>query len=366
MRALTGIRGAAALLVLLYHLYSRGRVFGPLQPVVDHGYLAVDLFFVLSGFILALTYGERFRAGVLRRDLRDFFWRRLGRLYPLYVAASMLALGLDLLLADSFKVPSTAAFLANVAMIQAWGIGASVCGQAWSISTERGAYFTFPFLVLLLSRRPWSVVPCLLLSVSVLLILASSDARALGETPDARSGSLDIWNGATAFPLLRCLAGFALGVAACRVGHLSALNRAFQVPCLADIAACLALGAMWAGRDVAAVASFAILIAALARGSSLSGRFLATAPVHWLGVISYSIYLLQITVWRGLRLPVEHLMASAGVPHAPSVTRAVIVVVVIIVADISYRLIERPARNAVRRLDPMRDVPRNRKRGDRT
>ena len=123
---------------------------------------------------------------------------------------------------------------------------------------------------------------------------------------------------------------------------------------------------MWAGRDVAAVASFAILIAALARGSSLSGRFLATPLVHWLGVISYSIYLLQITVWRGLRLPVEHLMASTGVPHAPSVTRAVIVVVVIIVADISYRLIERPARNAVRRLDPMRDVPRNRKRGDRT
>ena len=62
IRSLTGLRGVAAVLVLFYHAMSRGTGFQPLDRIIHHGYISVDLFFVLSGFVMAMTYGS----GVVR------------------------------------------------------------------------------------------------------------------------------------------------------------------------------------------------------------------------------------------------------------------------------------------------------------
>jgi peptidoglycan/LPS O-acetylase OafA/YrhL len=78
---LDGLRGVAALLVMLYHA-------GPKSPVaMPGGYLAVDLFFALSGFVLALAYDARLRAGL---SLKDFTVNRVVRIYPmLFVGAAI-------------------------------------------------------------------------------------------------------------------------------------------------------------------------------------------------------------------------------------------------------------------------------------
>ena len=77
---LDGLRGVAALIVVAFHLfetYSGGQAF----QILNHGYLAVDFFFVLSGFVIGYAYDDRWN----RMTIRDFFKRRLIRLHPMVV-----------------------------------------------------------------------------------------------------------------------------------------------------------------------------------------------------------------------------------------------------------------------------------------
>ena len=85
--ALTGVRGVAAVLVAVYHYFL------PLMPqgsvthrLFGRGYLYVDLFFVLSGYVMALTYGSMFSTRIRGKALGSFFWKRLARVYPLIFA----------------------------------------------------------------------------------------------------------------------------------------------------------------------------------------------------------------------------------------------------------------------------------------
>ena len=92
IRSLTGIRGIAALYVVLFH-YLSGRPFtSPLSTFLNHGYLAVDLFFALSGFVLALNYSHLFATGLNWPNFLAFLGRRLARIYPLYLVLTLLAL----------------------------------------------------------------------------------------------------------------------------------------------------------------------------------------------------------------------------------------------------------------------------------
>lgn len=87
---LDGLRGVAALLVVWHHVFEGYAFAGP-DPIIgvaNHGYLAVDFFFMLSGFVLAYAYDARWRVG--RLTFRSFFTRRLIRLHPLVVLAAVI------------------------------------------------------------------------------------------------------------------------------------------------------------------------------------------------------------------------------------------------------------------------------------
>ena len=87
IRALTGVRGMAACLVAIYHFSpTKDMAPGPLHNSVGRGYLWVDLFFVLSGFVIALNYGHLFASGFSRTAFATFLTRRVARIYPLYLA----------------------------------------------------------------------------------------------------------------------------------------------------------------------------------------------------------------------------------------------------------------------------------------
>src|SRR5574344_3063257 len=81
---LDGLRGVAALLVLWYHVFE-GYQFAGNQPIIkttNHGYLAVDFFFILSGFVISYAYDDRI---LKTMTLKNFFKRRLIRLHPMVV-----------------------------------------------------------------------------------------------------------------------------------------------------------------------------------------------------------------------------------------------------------------------------------------
>jgi peptidoglycan/LPS O-acetylase OafA/YrhL len=98
---LDGMRGFAALIVVLFHMRSQLGLSLPDGPdrvksiILDHAYLAVDLFFILSGFVICRAYDGKLASGVFSR--RDFVVVRLIRLYPLYVLSCMLVVATTVL-----------------------------------------------------------------------------------------------------------------------------------------------------------------------------------------------------------------------------------------------------------------------------
>lgn len=160
--ALTGIRFVAAAWVVLFHiqLFNDG-AFGPLEPFVRQGDLGVDLFFLLSGFVLAHNYLDHLGPSPSIPDAGRFLWARLSRIWPLYMVAILLGGALLAIRQGAFgttpKVPLTLGkFLEQVVMIQQWRAYdvpySSWTGPAWSISAEWLAYLCFPVLAILVWR----------------------------------------------------------------------------------------------------------------------------------------------------------------------------------------------------------------------
>jgi peptidoglycan/LPS O-acetylase OafA/YrhL len=149
LSSLTALRGLAALAVLIFHRgVNFGGVGGPLGTAIGHGYLAVDLFFVISGFVLNHVYGRTF-ADFGWADILSFLWARFARIYPVHVVTLILLLPFY-----GNQGFSGAALAENLLFIQiflapmlTWNDG------AWSISAEWYAYLLFPFIVIPLLDR---------------------------------------------------------------------------------------------------------------------------------------------------------------------------------------------------------------------
>ena len=163
IRQLTGIRFVAAFWVLLYHLQGPLTIMGVMAiPVISDvirvGRLGVDLFFALSGFILAHTYitkmGPRLAAGATL----EFWWLRLARIYPVHFVmlnvAGLAIIAQGIITGEDRERPwlNPIDYIRNVLLIQEWGPhperGWNVV--AWSLSMEWLAYLIFPLLVLVL------------------------------------------------------------------------------------------------------------------------------------------------------------------------------------------------------------------------
>ena len=174
--SLTGLRFFAALAVVMYHLplFCGVAFYG--QRAAPWGYLGVQFFFVLSGFVLTWTA----RAD----DTPGAFWRRrLARVYPLYLV--MFVPGVILaLIGRSFETVSAGAVALSLPMLQAWvpiGAGGLVLHNAnapsWSLSNEAFFYAVFPLLALRLSApRPPALSTVRLIRVGGLIVLAMAVA----------------------------------------------------------------------------------------------------------------------------------------------------------------------------------------------
>lgn len=297
--ALTGLRGLAAWLVVLFHarLLLTGWLPAPVVDLVAHGYLAVDLFFILSGFVMWLNYGPRLRAEGLR-GAPAFWWRRVARIWPLHIAILAAMIGFALLLLatgrDMAGYP-LAELPLHIMLVQNWGLTEALTWNhpAWSISTEMGAYLLFPFLVL--AARWENLRAALLVLVIVacaavlhLIFRAAGEASLGGQIP--RLG------------LLRCLMEFAIGVMLANIWHLWRGKAA--APVLLVIAGGALLGLTKAAllpSTFALPLAFGALVLALALDSGPAARVLGAPMLRWLGDVSYATYLAHfplLIVWK--------------------------------------------------------------------
>jgi peptidoglycan/LPS O-acetylase OafA/YrhL len=143
--ALTGLRFWFAFFVVVHH--SLQHWFGPgVYPVADFGYIGVDFFFVLSGFVLTWSWRPEVPA-------RRFWWNRVARIWPLHLTTLALAV---LFVADEIHHPGVLGTIANLLLVQAWVPDDHVYfgynAVAWSLSCEVFFYLAFPWLVRALDR----------------------------------------------------------------------------------------------------------------------------------------------------------------------------------------------------------------------
>src|ERR1700709_576806 len=154
VRALTSLRGVAAMWVFLFHLDLKRPMFPPgllAWVPIGRGYIAVDLFFILSGFVMALSYRDSFLPQPLAVAYPAFLMRRVARIMPLnavVVIVLALAVWLGGRAGDTFVTARNPwAVVANLLLVQDWGLYRSIDKPAWSVSVEMAVYLTYPALL---------------------------------------------------------------------------------------------------------------------------------------------------------------------------------------------------------------------------
>lgn len=183
MPPLDGLRGVAVLAVLVGHtagtMSSEFNLWNPIFQIAHLGWAGVDMFFVLSGFLIT---GILYEAKTEAHYFRNFYARRALRIFPLYYSVLTLALILSVA-APAFQAWGTQhpgwmwVYLTNL-MISLEGAGSfGVLDHFWSLAVEEHYYLVWPAIVFLLSRRSLMVVAGLMLVVALLLRILVTDVE---------------------------------------------------------------------------------------------------------------------------------------------------------------------------------------------
>lgn len=350
----TSMRGIAALLVVLYHLQFGTQVhfsWESATPFFEKGYLWVDLFFILSGFVISYSARADERAPYSRGQIKTFYVSRFARIYPLHLVCLVLllcVLGTKNLLAHFTSIGavdptfgsalSVTAFFEQLFLLNAWGFTGVVGWNipSWSISAEMFAYLLFPLAAALIARWRRSSLAAIALGAALFYLW-------VGET----TGILDIVKGAA---LLRCLSGFGLGMIVYAVrGRIEQLG-AGSLGVLQGVGVAIALATMVGGfNDVFAVPGFVLLVAASWPDRGWLAYLLKAQPLHRLGELSYSVYLNHFWVLAGWHFVMDRLLMVLG--FEPYAARAIILAgglfLVLVISHFSYLYVEGPARLAI-------------------
>ena len=343
IKPLTSMRFFAAIWVVLYHYWPHLAGAGAMPGVIAKGYLGVELFFILSGFILCHVYLASFEDSRFRYG--DFIWARLARVYPMHIATLIgigLMAGAALLVGIQVdpNILSLAALPANLTMTQAWGL-APVAGwnhPSWSISAEWFAYLCFPvFAFLAVSVRRWPGV-AVAGSLAFMGVLYAVFPRLAG---------FPLTSATYAWGALRIVPTFALGCALFLAWRAGAADSRKALVGAGFFGALLLVCAEFEAPDVMIVAACGGLIIALAQVSKAGGR-LGTHPILvYLGEISYCVYMVGIP-WEVLFVNLSAKILHLPTKQLPLPLWIVFLVSVVPLAAIAHHLIEKPARQRMK------------------
>ena len=338
--ALTGVRFFAAFYVVLFHalpwLAPHFHLPKMVLTFLGNGYLAVALFFLLSGFILAYTYEGQIEGGSNRKR----FWEaRFARIYPVYFLSLVLAAWFE----PGLRLGTRVLVLC---MVQAWNprtpelIGAWNY-PAWTLSVEAFFYLCFPFLLPALARFSKTVLQWLGIALLCICIFAQTPLKGLGNLDHS-----SLFAHIVPLPVMRIpefLLGAVLGLVFLRNLKKESGSASGWRTWLALLFAILSLSLPLGNWVSIVVAPFAVLIYELARGQEWPSRVLSQPAMVLLGGASYAIYLLQFPVRSIVReffgfLP--DILGKLGSPLTP--------VLLIIFSILVFKFWEEPARKQLR------------------
>lgn len=319
--SLTGIRGLAALWVLLLHIYTlagnKDGLWPPLEWLMAMGGMGVDIFFTLSAFLLSLPFVEASRQNQPRPDLGVYMKRRFFRIFPAYYLQILLVLFLAALGIGAgmpWSSPTVAGVLAHAVLwINAWPLVAAYVPTWWTLPVEFGFYLLLPMLAKCLTDRRWY---WLLLGIAlslwyrhVLLGLGLSRAEEV------------YWVDHLPGRLFQFLIGMLAAYFFVRLRDQKklpdVLSRNLLITCSAMVLLLLPALGWLQGSDtylgapirqpvlaywhLYAAIAVALILIAVSSGKNFADKVLQSIPLQWLGRISYGIYLWHYPVMIILR-----------------------------------------------------------------
>jgi peptidoglycan/LPS O-acetylase OafA/YrhL len=350
---LESLRGLAALLVVFFHVPTWNSFLN--VRIISNGYLMVELFFVLSGFVICNAYCNNIKT---TRDLMRFQFLRFGRLYPVHLLFLLIFLLIEVAKyvaqfefhivspnSQPFRENNFTALIQHIFLVQAIGpAGRPVTFNipAWSISVEFYTYLIFGCVVLL-SRKGYQYFVFSLIAIASVVLLVSA----------AGFGFED---------MLRGLAGFFIGC----LTAVAVKNLTLKVSRFASVLLFLAIIAFLQFKphkayDVAIYFLTAGLIGALVlQKNGLLNSVLRLKIFVWLGSISYSLYMSHEAVeWIANQifrvvLKAPEIIAPSGrsIPQLSGLSAILgvsfIVVLSFLVSSLVYKFVEKPWRERSR------------------
>ena len=315
---LDGLRGVAALMVIVFHCFETYiPVFG--TQIVNHGYLAVDFFFVLSGFVIGYAYDDRWD----RMTTWGFFKRRLTRLHPMVIAGTLVGAAMFFFAGAAF--PQTLqnpgwkvalCFVMGLLMIpcgmgldiRGWGEMNSFNGPNWSLTFEYCGNILYAFILRRLPKIALGVL-CVVCAFFTLDLTMGWDV--LGFFPDGPQytviGGWSLTGQQLYIGFTRLLYPFLCGLLISRIlpGHMTDANPSgspihlkggfwwcslalvvlFSVPCIGG-----KTGITDGIYQAVCILLLFPLIVLTGSGSVTKGKK-STAVCKWLGDISYPLYI---------------------------------------------------------------------------
>lgn len=360
--SLTGLRGIAALFVFIFHYsyFNPGIRLDLAVPVigkilhfpVGFGYSGVDIFFVLSGFLLSLPFARATLTHSARQPLGHYYKRRLLRVFPAYYAQLLIILSVGSWFATWRPLGATE-LLAHAFMFFniGWNPVQPMVGVWWTLPVEFSFYLLLPFIASFLRPAKWMIVLIGGISLSLVYRLWAADHFA------------DV-SGAMVFLVSSQIPGvlpeFLMGASAAMLVQWLDLRTDIRLSAN-FLDALFLVGTIlfglwfwqvvlpngdyyWAGHWNMVIAPLALglplsmIITGLYLGSRLGRLLFANPVVYYLGLISYSLYLWHFVVLQ--QIGVLFGETFSGLPGL--VKFLVSMSLVILTASVSYFLFERP------------------------
>lgn len=345
---LDGLRGVAAFAVILDHV--PGGVLGDLVP---GRYLAVDFFFVLSGFVLAHAYGKRLEQGW---SPLAFMTARLIRLYPMYLLGLLIGLALSVLgllrgwmgptLSDVITAGLLGLLFVPAPPMPAFGGGAlyPFNGPAWSLFFELVANLIYALIARVLS---WRVLAAIL-AVSAVAVVYTINRHA------GTGGPGWLWEHIDA-GFARVMFDFFAGVA---IHRIWTSRRIPALPWWAALIAFLAVicvpaeGVWRVVYDSSAALVLMPLLVAFSAGSRVPGVTAAVCATF--GLLSYGVYVIHVPLFATLEVGAAAI--HVNLPSGPLLA-LLVGAVAAIAAGLSYTLFDLPLRGLLSRWASRRKAP---------
>lgn len=338
----TSLRGVAALSVVVYHCtlaFPADGAFDPGRPFFSNAYLFVDLFFILSGFILYRNYHSIFERGVSVESSRAFYAKRIKRIYPTYLLWLLLAVAgefaIQLKDTGTLRMSSDAvySFVLHLAMVQSIFEAPILFNvPLWSIAVEMISYAAFPALVFVFARVE-----------RARLVLACASATGLAAiyfthgTLDIIEGTVAVWRGVFGFVIGMFTATQTAVVTRTSTRTLSIVQTTALVAVIFFVTMSLSL---------AAVASFVVLVVFTAENRGVAAQVGRWRASNYLGVVSYSLYLAHAPIITLYLATMGFAQDRTGLPFISSFSLGSVCVVAlsIVAAIASHRAIDAATR----------------------